>query len=73
MNPNQQPTLEQQMFQKKIAEFQSKLTQLETESGIVMIPTLSYTKHGIIPQLEYADKAKIDALRQKMEEEALAK
>ena len=35
--------------------------QLQQEHGIIVLPTLEYSAHGMFPKLTYGDKEKVEA------------
>lgn len=61
---DQGTTLEEQDYQRRVAEFDRELKELEAKHRISAMPTISFSPYGIVPQLKYVDKDKIDQLMQ---------
>lgn len=57
-------SIEQQIFDKRVKSFDAKLTEIQEEFKISIVPTIVITKYGIVPQLEYRDKNETDKLLQ---------
>lgn len=57
-------SIEQQIFDKRVKGFDAKLSLLQEEFKVTIVPTLVITKYGIMPQMEYRDKNETDKLLQ---------
>lgn len=54
-------SIEQQIFNKKLAEFETELTKLQELHGIVIVPIIQSNVFGIMPGLIYMDKKQYEA------------
>ena len=60
------PSLDDQIFQKKVVSFQKDLAMLEEKHGVKIVPMIQSSRHGIIPMLEFANKKQYESHVAKM-------
>jgi len=53
-------TIDQQILNDRIQKFSQDFEKLQQQHGIVVLPVLRYSKHGLIPELNYADKQMVE-------------
>ena len=58
-------TVEQQIFNENVSKFEKELQELQIKHGIVIVPIITQSQHGIFPSITFGDKKTID---KKMEE-----
>ncbi len=54
-------TLEQQLFQKRVDEYIAEAIALQEKHGIVPLAVLEHNIFGIVPEIKYFDKERLEA------------
>lgn len=65
-------TIEEQDYQRRIEEFVTELKALEEKHKINIMPIITSSPYGIIPQIRYLDKNKVDKLIEEQKAAGLA-
>ena len=66
-------SIEQQIFNKRVKDFDTELSALQEKYKVVVVPNLAITKYGIIPQIEYRDKEELDRMQRENQMKDAAK